>query len=286
MTKIYIDTNIFLDFYQSATDRLSVFEEIEKHSQNIVLTEQTITEFRRNKNARLNELAKNINKSASFNIHTTALVQSLPEFKAWVQVRDEGKKLAKKVSSQLLAWSKEESSDPIHVAFEGLVSKSETFRTTIESIEKAKARKLLGNPPTSPDKHTIGDELIWETILSHSQSNLIIVSRDKTFLENISLLRREYAAFTKHDLIDITPKLSDAFNALGTPAKTVENAEREIGERKAEVRYPFPLTLATKCPKCGGELEETGFEGSDGDSMWWVFCTQCGSDFFPDQFSQ
>lgn len=286
MIKIYIDTNIFLDFYQSATDRLSVFEEIEKHYKNIVLTEQTITEFRRNKNARLNELAKNINKSAAFNIYTTALVQSMPEFKAWVEVKDNAEKLAKKVSSQLLAWSKEESSDPIHMAFEGLVSKSDIFPTTSESIEKAKSRKLLGNPPTSPDKHTIGDELIWETILSHAKSDLIIVSRDKTFLENISLLRREYNALTSYKLIDVTPKLGDAFKAVGAPAKSVEKAEQEIGERKAEVRYPFPLTLTTKCPKCGGELEETGFEGSDGDSMWWVFCTQCRSDFFPDQFSK
>lgn len=44
--------------------------------------------------------------------------------------------------------------------FNILVTKSTLYSTTNSNIEKAKLRKLLGNPPTSSDKHTIGDELI------------------------------------------------------------------------------------------------------------------------------
>jgi predicted nucleic acid-binding protein len=321
MTKIYIDTNIFLDFYQSSTDRLSVFEEIERHSKSIVLTEQTVNEFRRNKNARLNELAKNVKQASSVKIHTTALIQSLPEFKAWNEVKQHAEELAKQVSQKLLAWAQDESNDPVNTAFEKLVKESKLFRTSSASIEKAKTRKLLGEPPTSPDKYTIGDELIWETILESCREDLIIlslrlvkpipnnwkflfyrmfypafdlalltlglvVSRDKTFLENVGLLKSGYQAETSADLLTITPKLSDAFNLIGTPAKAVEKAEREIEENKVFERFPFALTLSTKCPKCGGELEETGFEGSDGDSAWWVFCTRCGTEYFPNQFAQ
>lgn len=285
MTKIYIDTNIFLDFYQSTKDRISVFQEIEKHSKSIVLTEQTVSEFRRNKNARLNELSRNIKKTSSVTVHTTALVQSLPEYKAWCEAKRNAEKLAQAVSTKLVSWTQDEASDPVNLAFEKLVKESTLFRTSPAAIEKAKTRKLLGEPPTSPDKHTIGDELIWESILESCREDLIIVSRDKTFIDNVELLKVGYKSSTGAELLSITSKLGDAFELVGVPSETIDKADREVEEVNVGERYPFPLTLSTKCPKCGGELEETGYEGGDGDSAWWVFCTRCGSDYFPDQFA-
>ena len=44
---------------------------------------------------------------------------------------------------------------------------------TQKNIFYANNRKLLGNPPTSPDKHTIGDEIIWEMILENIKDDYI-----------------------------------------------------------------------------------------------------------------
>jgi predicted nucleic acid-binding protein len=51
MTRIYIDTNVFLDFYQSATDRMAVFQQLFERVDCIILPEQTVKEFRRNRAA-------------------------------------------------------------------------------------------------------------------------------------------------------------------------------------------------------------------------------------------
>jgi hypothetical protein len=42
------------------------------------------------------------------------------------------------------------------------------------------AESLLGNPPSSPDKITIGDEVIWELLLAKLREDLIVVTGDGT----------------------------------------------------------------------------------------------------------
>jgi rRNA-processing protein FCF1 len=60
MAQVYIDTNVFLDFYQAATDRIAVFAEIVGRATRIVMPEQSIVEFYRNRAGRLAELARKI----------------------------------------------------------------------------------------------------------------------------------------------------------------------------------------------------------------------------------
>ena len=196
MAKIYIDTNIFLDFYQASMDRLNVFEEIKKFSSDIILTEQTINEFSRNRSARLNNLANSIEKETTIKIYTTAIVQSLPDFSKWSEVKKEAEGLAKKISKQLYSLATDISLDPVNTAFEDLVRVTTIYPITQKNIFDANNRKLLGNPPTSPDKHTIGDEIIWEMILENIKDDLIIVSRDKTISQNFSILKTEFESKT------------------------------------------------------------------------------------------
>ena len=161
MTSIYIDTNVFLDFYQSATDRMGIFRELMARVDCIVVPEQTVMEFRRNRAKRLLQLADQVEKSATVNIHTTSVVRELPDFKKWIEARDSVRLHAKKISDQLRKWSHDESSDPVYQEFVKLYVHGTTMSTPHDAIPKAQKRKLLGAPPTSPDKHTIGDEVIW-----------------------------------------------------------------------------------------------------------------------------
>jgi hypothetical protein len=278
VTRIYIDTNVFLDFYQSANDRMGIFHELLERVECIVVPEQTLREFRRNRAARLTQLAAQVEKGANINIHTTAIVQEMPEFKLWMKARDEAKKQVKAIASQLRTWARDEASDPVHQEFVKLYLHGTTMSTPQNALLKAQERKLLGEPPTSPDKHTVGDEIIWETLLALCNEDLIIVSRDHTFLDNESLLRSEFNVQGGRQLVKVTDSLGEALKLVGKPSPPIEKAEKEEAQREAE---ELKALETGNCPKCGVEMNEDGFEGGDGDSAWWLDCPKCHFMAFP-----
>jgi predicted nucleic acid-binding protein len=271
---IYIDTNVYLDFYQSATDRLKVFEDLHSRAEAILVTEQTVAEFRRNRIARLIDLAANIKKTANVQVFTTAVVRELPEFGEWTKARDSARGIAQRMAEELRAWTQNGSIDLVHSEFEKLIKSCQYIRTSEDSIIRAHRRKLLGQPPTSPDKHTIGDELIWESLLESAKGDLIVVSRDKAFLENQSLLKHEFDESGNRRLVLVTSVLSEALERAGQPSVNIKTAEESIQSEKRSACQHL------NCPSCGGWLQETGYEGSDGDSAWWLYCTGCGEEFF------
>lgn len=277
MTLAYIDTNVFLDFYQSSTDRLAVFEDILARAKNVLLTQQTVDEFRRNRVARLMHLADGVKRGPHGQIHTTAVVQALPGFKDWVKARDATKAAALEIANELTSWVLDEQSDVVLVAFEKLVSAAQTIATTSDFVSKARTRKLLGNPPTSPDKHTVGDELNWECILSWKTSDIVIVTRDKTYLENQAILKREFMASTGHQLVLVTDSLAAGLDRIGQASEKIQEAEKKLPAKGDDDTFPD----GGRCPKCGGELIEDGYEGGEGDSAWWLTCMKCHKDFFP-----
>jgi predicted nucleic acid-binding protein len=277
MARIYIDTNVFLDFYQSSTDRLAVFHELVKRASKVILPEQTLREFRRNRNARLSKLAKDVEANREGALFTTAVVQELPAFKEWVKFRDEAKRHAKDVAAQLRQWLLDESTDLVLKEFEKLVLGALHLPSTNDALLRAQKRKVLGEPPTSPDKHTVGDELIWETLLEGCKEDLIVVSRDGTFLENTAILKAEFLKHTGKRLVLVTSQLRAALDLVGESSEEVAKAEKAI-EAKHVAGNPLETGI---CPKCGSQMEEDGYEGSDGDSAWWLFCPKCKHQEFP-----
>lgn len=274
MTLIYIDTNVYLDFYQAAHDPIAVFDELHKVRENLVITEQTGKEFARNRNSRLAQLVGNIKKSNATTPYTVSVVRETPEFKEWLTAQKVAEAAVKKLAVRIDTWIMDEDQDPVTKGIKKLIGEMVRYHTTDAAIEKAKLRKILGNPPTSPDKHTIGDELIWETLLEQCDENLIIVSRDRTFLENYGLLRAEYEGETR-TLLSVTKNLSDALKAIGKPAVEIAKAEKEVNAAASD-------EIATGiCSVCGTEMIENGYEGSEGDSAWWLDCPQCGHTAFP-----
>lgn len=277
MLLAYIDTNVFLDFYQSSTDRLAVFEDILARAGNVLLTQQTVEEFRRNRVARLTQLASAVRKGPHGQIHTTAVVQALPGFQDWVKARDATQAAALEIAKDLTSWVHDEQSDPVLIAFEKLVAGARNIPTSFDLVSKAKTRKLLGSPPTSPDKHTIGDELNWECLLTWTGSDIVIVTRDKTYLDNQAILKREFGVATGHHLALVTDSLSLGLEKIGLASEKIKEAEKKLPAKVDDESFP----TEGKCPSCGGELEEEGYDGSDGDSAWWLYCTNCRKTFFP-----
>ncbi|MBD2071878.1 DUF4935 domain-containing protein [Leptolyngbya sp. FACHB-671] len=265
MVKIYIDTNIFIGFYQSSNNPINILDEIAKYSQYLVTTSQTINEFHRNRIGVLNKLIKNFQDSVKFNPFCTSLIRDLPEFDDLTtkcrEVREKSQLVIQKLET-----AKKRNEDPVAQKFDAIFNHPSTTNIVLTDvlINKAYQRKLLGNPPTSDGKITIGDEVIWESLLSRVREDLIIVAQDKTYVDNLEVLASEFQSITNKKLLLVTEKVYEALRRLGEipPPRLVEEEDRIDNEEK--------------CPKCGARGEICGFEGSDGDEAAWFECNACG----------
>lgn len=235
MVKIYIDTNIFIGFYQSSADLISVLDDIAKYPQYLITSSQTINEFHRNRIGVLNKLIKNFRESTEFKFFYTSLIKHLPEFNDLDEILKQAKEKSSSIISRLEA-TKKRSEDPVAQKFDTIFNHPSTIQISLSNqlIEKAYQRKLLGNPPTSSDKITIGDEVIWEGLLSEVKEDLIIVTRDQTYVNNLEILEIEFKKITNNNLILVTGKVSEAFKKIGEtpPPKLVEEEDRIDYEEK------------------------------------------------------
>ncbi|MFK3774789.1 PIN domain-containing protein [Pseudomonas sp. NPDC089406] len=229
MTKLFVDTNIYLDFYRDAQDRLSLFEELKTLKNNLIISEQGYREFQRNRTSQLINLAAAIKRTSSTSIFTTAVVRDMVEHKEATRLQSEVRRLGKKLMSKIDAMLEPKpGDDPVLDAYENLTKKCTFMATKNELIAKAKIRKILGNPPISPDRHSVGDELLWEELLEFCDENLIIVSKDRAFTENKKVLRDEFASINPGKNLTIVESVSKALKLLGAASDRLEATEAEI----------------------------------------------------------
>ncbi|WP_418157145.1 PIN domain-containing protein (plasmid) [Pantoea agglomerans] len=229
MTKLFIDTNIYLDFYRAASDRLSLFEELKKLRSSLIISEQGYKEFQRNRTVQLTKLSAEIERTTSSSIYTTAVVKDMAEHKEAIhlqsQIRKIGQELKKKIRVML---EPKPGDDPVLDAYEDLIKTSPPIPTKENLIAKAEVRKILGNPPTSPDRHSVCDELLWEELIDFCNEDLIIVSNDKTFTENKKILRDEFSKAHPGKNLEIVKSVSEALKILGKVSERLEATEAEM----------------------------------------------------------
>lgn len=150
MAKIYVDTTRLIDFYTAADDKIVQVEELQKHKSSLVLTDQTITEFRHGRHEAVEELYKNFKRAIDDDRpKTVAVIQRLAAFKELMSVyREKGK--------EILAFLKkmidDESEDSVTQGILSLRYDVCYLKLSDDVILKAHKRKLLGNPPKTRDK--------------------------------------------------------------------------------------------------------------------------------------
>lgn len=286
MPKIYPDTNWFVDFYQAALDDINVFTELQRYKSSFVLTEQTVNEFRRNRVRTLRAVAANLSKTLEAKPYTTSILRALPGHAELTKLSGDYRNKGREVQRYLEELIEEEQKDPIAQKFTSFVSDPAVTRFTLNEavIGAAWKRKLLGNPPSSPDKYTVGDEVIWEMLLANMTDDIIVLTRDHTFHENRSLLAEEFKFRTGRQLILVTKNLSDALKKVGeAPTPALIEIERAAAKRAPGPRLSEYSTKQLEkmlnhevCPQCGKKGNIAGFEGGDGDEMHWFECAGCG----------
>jgi hypothetical protein len=261
MAKIYTDTNRFVDFYQAALDKIDVFDELQKYKGSLVLTEQTITEFRRNRVSTLNWLVTRFGKSLDVSApYTTSLLKALPGHRELTELLDKCKKQGRTILEQLRQMIADEKKDPVAQKFLALAADGAVMKLklTDEAVDKAHRRKLLGNPPSSSDKYSVGDEVIWELLLAKLKEDLIIVTKDHTFHENLSLLGEEYEQRTGRKLLLVTDKFGEALKTIGqAPTKELIEAEKKAKDI-SEHPEAIPRHVLGGVAHFGGESSASG----------------------------
>lgn len=212
-TKIFIDTNIFLGLYNSndSGNVKAFIHSLISHKNILVTTEQAYNEYLRNRVRVIGEF-KNSFIASRMKEQTSSFVRSMPEYKSYLKCVKELQTAHKQILDKIDQIVSDPSKDYIYNGFIRIWKNKNTIPIEACHIESATKRKVLGNPPGG-DKYSSGDEVNWEILISSLDCNLIIVSKDRTFVQNREFLRYEYQKRVGCEL-SICETVSSAFSLL------------------------------------------------------------------------
>lgn len=227
--KIFIDANIYLDFYRSNNDAIKVFDELIKNSASVILTDQIIDEFFRNREVVLRMLKNKFRAETEVESFSSSFLQSIKEFGELANIKSDYNKKRKEIEVILNSIIEDPNKDPIVYHFDKLINSGgiTILKTTKEILDLAHQRKLKGNPPVS-DKYSIGDEINWELLINNVKEDIAVVARDSTFKDNFNFLKRNYQNSTNHTIVELTERITKALEVLGkAPAQELKQIEEE-----------------------------------------------------------
>ena len=234
---IFIDTNIFLDFYRIRKSDVSLkyLEEIEKHVNLIITTSQVEMEFKKNRQSVILNSLEGVNKINNINIAVPAIlldskaVEDIEKSKKQVaEKQEELKERMEKILKEPLL------NDPVYKSLDTLFFNPSPLNLNRENEEKitirelAEKRFLLNYPPRKSSDNSIGDAVNWEWIVKcakDTDKDIIIVTRDSDFgcdyrskMYLNDWLKQEFKERTNQDRdIVLTNKLFQAFQWVDIP---------------------------------------------------------------------
>lgn len=218
MTVVCVDTNLFLELYESYENPGEIFADIGALAEHLVFPDIVIDEFLRNRSRVLDRIADDIRKRETGEVRLPSIIRENPRTAEFQRVGEAYNQVIGALCNDIEDMIADPAADPVARAFTDLSGEPavRVFHRTEELVARAHRRKLLGNPPKSTGKDTIGDELIWETLLSNLDEDLIFVTRDRTYRYHTAYLVQEYRERTG-GVLTITDRVSDALALVGRP---------------------------------------------------------------------
>lgn len=267
MTKIFIDTNIFLDMYRAniQKDIKTIMQFLYQNKKYFITTEQSINEFLRNRRKVLNEALDDFKKKKNIDNGTTTFLRSLASFKKYDDSLKKFQEQKKNIIEEIKDKIENPQNDDVFSKFKKLCKADNVILLSDEIIDSAIRRKFAGNPPMS-DKKTCCDEIIWESLLSHEteqKEDLIIVSNDGTFSDDGEFLCNEYKTKTGKDLT-VCKEIIEAYRIVGVkPSKKTEQAEENL---------KWTDIIITALTNLGGEAALTDIYDEVSDILYYNDC--------------
>jgi len=259
---IFIDTNIYLDFYRIRRSDISMsyLDLIDKNKKHIITGSQIEMEFKKNRQKVILESLKKFKTPDWNNLSAPALLE---ESQAMQQIEKKKKEIGtqqKKINEKIeKILNNPSQNDKVFTTLNRLFRyKSKTnldrenkIRFKIRNL--AKKRFVLGYPPRKNDDISIGDAVNWEWVIycaQNSSKDIIIVTRDSDFGAIIKSksylndwLRIEFKErVSRKRNIFLTDKLASAFKAIKLPvSKAMVEEEARILETQKEENFTREL---------------------------------------------
>ena len=245
---VFIDTNIFLDFYrmrvsQVSNDQLKQLYDLRHH---IITSHQVEMEYKKNRQKVIIETLGNINSPKQDTKITSPIL--LDSKAVEIIHRNVGniEKQQKKLKNQIDKILRNPNrNDPVYKWTQKLFKTKSDLNLDINKNKKKLIRRkawrrfMLGYPPRKNNDTSIGDAVNWEWIIDcakRKNDDVIIVSRDsdfgvihdkKVFIND--WLRQEFKErVNQRKDIRLTNKMTDALTAL-----EVKFTQKQINEEQA-----------------------------------------------------
>lgn len=190
---IFIDTNIFLDFYRvrGKDMSLSLLDRIDKNRARIISTDQVQMEYKKNRQKVILKTFQEFKCPQLGTLDVPVFLEQAQPAKMIGKSRKEVKAQAKKVMGRMEKVLKSPSrTDPVYKTLQRLFKAggpyylSRTNKKRHEIRDLARKRYELGYPPRKDNDTSYGDAINWEWIIecaSFSGAGIVIVSRDTDY---------------------------------------------------------------------------------------------------------
>lgn len=242
---IFIDTNIFLDFYRLSTDvQIEFLKLIKKNSGIIIFGTQVLMEYKKNRRKEILNTIANL-KMGIENIQYPAILRE-NDLKSIKELQSKIKEIhTQKIEKFNKIYADPYAEDEVFTTVELLEDEnspyflSERNNKSEEIYELAKKRFLCGYPPRKKDDTTLGDAINWEWTVAcsiSSNKDIIIVSRDGDYGKRHNgefylndWLLHEFRKRTGKKIV-LTSELSKAFDLLSIQgvSEEMKSAEHAI----------------------------------------------------------
>ena len=267
---LFIDTNIWLDFYRSRNETgLALLRHIETVADRLIVTYQLESEFKKNRQVAIVESIQEL--KAPGQIPRPGIFSDARASDVLSRSMKEADKRVKILKARLTKALEEPSRhDPVYQACQRLFHKGDALSLTREDkirhlIRRKSFRRFLhGCPPRKRNDTSIGDSINWEWMIhcaKEQNAELVIVTRDTDYglqFEGRSYindhLKQEFSErVSKKRSLLLYSRLSEALKHFAVPVTSKEEvAEAEI----VELQTIAPTVVVQDSPKAAPNWQE------------------------------
>ncbi len=243
---LFIDTNIWLDFYRAKNETgLQLLERTEKIADRLIVTFQLESEFKKNRQSAIVD-GMNALKEPS-QLSRPGIFSNAKATQVIDRHLEEAEKRVKKLRDRLIsALENPAQNDPVYKVCQRIFQKTDDLTLTRNNITRRTIRRaamrrfMHGCPPRKASDTSYGDAFNWEWMIhcaAKKRAGLVIVSRDSDYgvtVGNKSYINDEL----RHEFSDrvsqsrklvLYTRLSEALRSFDVPvSKKEEEAEKDL----------------------------------------------------------
>ncbi len=181
--QLFIDTNILLSFYSLNQEDLSelhkLIDAIERQQITLLLTDQLIDEFNRNREQRIDGAIKSL-RTQTFNPQFPQLCEDYPEVELLRGSLKHYEQAHAALTSKILVDIKAKNLKADRIV-QSLFNLGKQLSANINILDRARFRMGVGNPPGK--NNSLGDAINWECLLDETLvgEDLFFITGDKDY---------------------------------------------------------------------------------------------------------